>query len=1095
MNTQTLSELREAYINNQLIPVVGSGLSLPFSLPDWATLLCEAADHFNLLPDQIQALQNHLSNWQYLEACNIITVDAKIPESDLQNFVANRLRIAKEALDPASVPNNYTDLAQMKHSRFLTTNYDEFLNDFIPDSKRLYLDQLKNIKTNVLSRKRFCGSVIPIHGEISQPESIVLSEASYQNVYDSEEFDPAFQVLRQQFTFLFMGFSFDDVYFKKLFHKVVGGFESGHYILFAENQRANKEKIRELYREYHVKSIFYDASESHATGIHNLLHDIIFFHDDDIELGDFNAELPLHKETESEELRKFRAEADEDTEHERITPLRIRCEALWSRPDFSQMDVALRLEVLVRLMWCSGYAKDMEESYGYMQYAEQDPVLSQHLDKLTIMFAQLQWNRRDWKSARYYLETYIAKHLKKLGERSSEKDSVTPLGEISLLLDVIKLYEKYLPDVQTVAGELPVYEKEPWSMEMQEERRKTYRSFRNQYIHPVTNNLLHPTDFRDQKQLEIAYYWLGVTASQLFHEHEDAVQFLYRAYELNPKLIYMEELAVNYLAIAEMQTRYRPDAKTYELNRPALLKARECFMRVMNETADIDQELLHSFYRKCGLLYLRCLYLLKDFLRYEQVYDQLSPYLEEHYGLLVDKAMCDAQIRYSVEPQIYERLKPEEQFHADCLCEYSRIMYEKNFAVTEAEWTSLRERAKQLGERMAERTTMQMTEQLETQAAEQTIEHTLWETNQSFALLMLDCFWIARDGDSYRYYMEKMGISLDGYYYECCGELSKAQEWFEEQYRLHQDVSLLHVLLSFLVRNRLEQEADRWYEDVISDEERFDTEDRCHFGCDYIMYKGLEFQNPFRALELYGQYYDLLAYDEESLMRVEEQLREYAGDYSDVDRRKKRLRYLKTYAPDDVKSSFYATMFWNYMGNFRYSDAEQLFDEMKQEGIAIPETFIRFLAIQKRKQKSRFYTNRRPSLSSAYLPSMERTIRQYPAFELPAFGLHGKEVVLSVWVIMMLFKRRRQKELDLFGTIYITYGGVRALQESMMCQEDPFLRMVSQWMAKAENVQFCAPTLRGLASYPKTKKAVVLEKLQMEVFVRENPEVFGCLWG
>ena len=43
--------LQECYSRITLIPVIGSGLSIPMGLPDWSDLIKEAADHF-LLSDE-----------------------------------------------------------------------------------------------------------------------------------------------------------------------------------------------------------------------------------------------------------------------------------------------------------------------------------------------------------------------------------------------------------------------------------------------------------------------------------------------------------------------------------------------------------------------------------------------------------------------------------------------------------------------------------------------------------------------------------------------------------------------------------------------------------------------------------------------------------------------------------------------------------------------------------------------------------------------------------------------------------------------------------------------------------------------------------
>ena len=60
MNLHYLGELQEAYMNNLLMPVIGSGLSIPFHLPDWKTLIIETADQFSIADDDKQVMNELL---------------------------------------------------------------------------------------------------------------------------------------------------------------------------------------------------------------------------------------------------------------------------------------------------------------------------------------------------------------------------------------------------------------------------------------------------------------------------------------------------------------------------------------------------------------------------------------------------------------------------------------------------------------------------------------------------------------------------------------------------------------------------------------------------------------------------------------------------------------------------------------------------------------------------------------------------------------------------------------------------------------------------------------------------------------------------
>lgn len=71
MNLTYLSELQEAYMNNLLIPVIGCGLSVPFHLPDWKTLIVEAADMFDLTDTDRQIMNQYLAVNNYLDAIDV----------------------------------------------------------------------------------------------------------------------------------------------------------------------------------------------------------------------------------------------------------------------------------------------------------------------------------------------------------------------------------------------------------------------------------------------------------------------------------------------------------------------------------------------------------------------------------------------------------------------------------------------------------------------------------------------------------------------------------------------------------------------------------------------------------------------------------------------------------------------------------------------------------------------------------------------------------------------------------------------------------------------------------------------------------------
>lgn len=67
-----LSVLRYRYSNEKLVPVIGAGFSMPFSLPNWSCLLLSICTEFNLEQHQIQAVSYFCDNGDYIRAVDIL---------------------------------------------------------------------------------------------------------------------------------------------------------------------------------------------------------------------------------------------------------------------------------------------------------------------------------------------------------------------------------------------------------------------------------------------------------------------------------------------------------------------------------------------------------------------------------------------------------------------------------------------------------------------------------------------------------------------------------------------------------------------------------------------------------------------------------------------------------------------------------------------------------------------------------------------------------------------------------------------------------------------------------------------------------------
>ena len=63
--------------------------------------------------------------------------------------------------------------------------------------------------------------------------------------------------MRTHFTFLFMGFSFEDKYIQKLFDKILHHYQAQHFILFDKSEAdKNAEKIERIKTQYELRLYF-----------------------------------------------------------------------------------------------------------------------------------------------------------------------------------------------------------------------------------------------------------------------------------------------------------------------------------------------------------------------------------------------------------------------------------------------------------------------------------------------------------------------------------------------------------------------------------------------------------------------------------------------------------------------------------------------------------------------------------------------------------------------------------------------------------------------------------------------------------------------
>lgn len=257
MSANDIKKLRELYQKRLLVPFIGAGLSAPFKIPTWERLIRGLSDE--KLPDDIKpTVDRYLKKKDYWKAVDLVMDMAPLDEMNVQQFVVDMI-IQNQGKPKSDELHNYSDLGQMNFNNYLTTNYDNWIYEYLSDNR-----MLPKILSKVdMSSQQMIHSenkrVWHLHGNISDPGTIVLSKGKYNELYTSEKYNRLLSLFTATCTLLFMGFSFDDQYIRELIKDHKEYFKGTHYILL---DRPEEKVIQELKKDYGLCVMGYDTTKS-----------------------------------------------------------------------------------------------------------------------------------------------------------------------------------------------------------------------------------------------------------------------------------------------------------------------------------------------------------------------------------------------------------------------------------------------------------------------------------------------------------------------------------------------------------------------------------------------------------------------------------------------------------------------------------------------------------------------------------------------------------------------------------------------------------------------------------------------------------------
>ena len=243
---------------------VGAGLARGAGLPDWEGLLLkliELGKGFGVVFSDEAALIDLIkgANKNYLTAADAIekTLNPKLLSQILTEIFRNE----------DVVPNDtYRLLPAIPFVSVITTNYDKLLeitySPVIKSHPVIVNNNNVSALHSTLSRGVFY--ILKAHGDIDQPETIVLGRRSYQELlHNNPSYIDHLKTVFKTRTVLFVGFGMNDPDLELLLDKesvVNKGFANIHYALM-DQTTLNPYRREELFRDYNIQTIPYEPSD------------------------------------------------------------------------------------------------------------------------------------------------------------------------------------------------------------------------------------------------------------------------------------------------------------------------------------------------------------------------------------------------------------------------------------------------------------------------------------------------------------------------------------------------------------------------------------------------------------------------------------------------------------------------------------------------------------------------------------------------------------------------------------------------------------------------------------------------------------------
>lgn len=585
-----------------------------------------------------------------------------------------------------------------------------------------------------------------------------------------------------------------------------------------------------------MTAIFYDVTAGdHVFGIRDYLERIVEFSDDDLTY--IHKKKRVSAKREPHKLWTVIERLEKKAERYEITDAQDGYLKLFRRTDFESLPNTVQIAILEGIVFCYGAQKLFADAEQYVDIVLDKYELTSAADSVILMLVQQLFDSFEWDKA-----------FELIG-KVREKDRC-----LEFFRDLFETQKQLIVRKPLPGEQVKVYGQTDLDEDEKAARRFLYKNLKNKYIAADGISLTDEDQYADEFRKELVYYWLGAMAGQLFHQHKDAISYLYQAYRMRPLAIYQEELGHNYHMLGIEQVRYRENSKCYELDRVSLMKAKRCFELVIH---DSDTNMRASMIGSCGhdLKYMKAEHDARYHLRLDDdlITDFDGP----------DQVQIEAEYYYSSACAAADRGDPD-------TCER---MSQKVIA--------LLENRKDLSVRT------------------------------SFGLLLLDAAFNVKNLELHhkcRLILERQGQSnmiVEARELELEGRLDEADKKYMQAFEEHPDISTVVIVKSFYIRNGLKDKLFALYGRIDAEYPEL-TEIDAGFYSSWIQMK-IRYGEINDAILLYAKY-EAKFKNEMDRREVEEMLKPIALDFGDIDERIDFLNGMLEHCPKNVQIQFVENM-------------------------------------------------------------------------------------------------------------------------------------------------------------------------------------------